>query len=79
MAFLTARRVYGCLYFSIANEEKEGRGHGELQILNFKLADPSKQPMVRLLISKLFTPSESNLKYVFMFLEKIFLKQLLAL
>ena len=60
-------------------EKKKEDDMGELKNLNLKLADLPKRPMVRLLISELFAPSESNLKYVIMFLGKIFLKQFLAL
>jgi hypothetical protein len=44
VAFLTARRVRGCLCLSIANEEKEGRRHGELSRIQMciKLAELSK-------------------------------------
>ena len=63
----------------LLTEKKKEDDMGELKNLNLKLADLPKRRMVRLLISELFAPSESNLKYVIMFLGKIFLKQFLAL
>jgi hypothetical protein len=62
----------------LTKKEKEG-DVGELKNLKFRLANPSTQPMLRILTSVLFTLSESNLKYLVTFLEKKSLKLLLTL